>query len=404
MFIGVETENVPVERVLRNLQVRLEADPSNAELHYQVARLHALASVRPPQSLLPVYKASRPERADAYIKSREGFPYYGGGDGSGVPDEVKRRPHDAAHLAKAIEHYETAMALMRANPSASSVRSILLRTQLGHAWCLARAGRRDEAIASYRLVLEVAWTKEILIPRGNSDLSWIAQWVKREKSPPGSPGVSINSDASVCFSEESIRSLLLLLHPEKDRVEIAELSSRLGKLGGMSRSITPILVPLVDAPLEELIAPGAQVAFDLDGSGLPRRWGWITPKAAWLVHDPRGSGKITSGLQLFGSVTFWIFWRDGYQALESLDDSGDGLLTGAELAGLGLWQDANGDGVSDPGEVRTLAEHGIVGLSCRGELVRPDLIRSDRGARLSDGSTRPTFDWHVPMTGPSRRE
>jgi hypothetical protein len=172
MFIGVETENVPVERVLRNLQVRLEADPSNAELHYQVARLHALASVRSPQSLLPVYKASRPERADAYIKSREGFPYYGGGDGSGVPDEVKRRPHDAAHLAKAIEHYETAMALMRANPSASSVRSILLRTQLGHAWCLARAGRRDEAIASYRLVLEVAWTKEILIPRGNSDLSW----------------------------------------------------------------------------------------------------------------------------------------------------------------------------------------------------------------------------------------
>jgi len=80
------------------------------------------------------------------------------------------------------------------------------------------------------------------------------------------------------------------------------------------------------------------------------------------------------------------------------------LLTGAELAGLGLWQDANGDGVSDPGEVRTLAEHGIVGLSCRGEPVRPDLIRSDRGARLSDGSTRPTFDWHVPMTGPSGRE
>jgi hypothetical protein len=76
-----------------------------------------------------------------------------------------------------------------------------------------------------------------------------------------------------------------------------------------------------------LTNPNARVAFDLDGSGLPRKWGWITPKAAWLVYDPAGEGRITSGLQMFGNVMSGItpererahcasqrpsgsFWRD----------------------------------------------------------------------------------------------
>jgi len=40
------------------------------------------------------------------------------------------------------------------------------------------------------------------------------------------------------------------------------------------------------------------------GAGLrPRRRGWF------FDHD--GRGQITSGLQLFGNVTFWIFWQNG---------------------------------------------------------------------------------------------
>ena len=43
------------------------------------------------------------------------------------------------------------------------------------------------------------------------------------------------------------------------------------------------------------------IAFDLDGTGRRQTWEWITPRAGWLVWDPRGRGQVTSATQLFGS-------------------------------------------------------------------------------------------------------
>src|SRR5438445_365240 len=110
----------------------------------------------------------------------------------------------------------------------------------------------------------------------------------------------------------------------------------------LPRPITPIAIPL-EANLRvcDLEALDARVPFDADGSGLRKTWSWITPKAGWLVYDPARTGEVTSALQLFGNVTFWCFWDDGYQALAALDDNGDGLLTGKELNGLAIWHDKN---------------------------------------------------------------
>src|SRR5262249_4614643 len=138
----------------------------------------------------------------------------------------------------------------------------------------------------------------------------------------------------------------------------------------------------------------ARVAFDADGSGLKKRWTWLTPKAGWLVYDPSHKGNVTSALQMFGGVSFWTFWDNGYQALALLDDNHDGELTGPELDSLAIWHDANGDGVCDPGEVRPLSYYGIVAISCRGE-ARADAdcpAFARRGVRFADGRTRPTFD------------
>ena len=149
------------------------------------------------------------------------------------------------------------------------------------------------------------------------------------------------------------------------------------------------------SPPWSIVDPHASVAFDLDGSALPQRWTWIRPTAAWLVFDKHGRGSITSGLQLFGSVTFWMFWRQGYDALRSLDDDGDGQIAGPELKGFALWHDRDADGRSDPGEVRPVAEWGIVSLSCeyQHDAAHPDEIAmSPRGVTFGDGTTRPTFD------------
>jgi hypothetical protein len=139
----------------------------------------------------------------------------------------------------------------------------------------------------------------------------------------------------------------------------------------------------------------ARVPFDADGSGLQRRWTWITPNAGWLVFDRHGTGRITSALQWFGSVTFWLFWDSGYDAMRALDDDGDGILRGRELDGLAIWRDLDGDGVADAGEVRPLSSWGIASLSCRHVVIDddPELAAwSAAGVTFDDGRTRPTYD------------
>jgi len=148
--------------------------------------------------------------------------------------------------------------------------------------------------------------------------------------------------------------------------------------------------------LDQLVDANAAVTFDLDGSGLPRPWGWITTNAAWLVYDPQGRGEISSALQMFGQVTFWIFWRDGYHALASLDDNQDGRLAGSELRGIALWQDGNGNGVSEPGEVRPVAEWGITAVFCSGQQEAVHGSWCAEGVRFGEGRVRPTYDWIAP--------
>ena len=112
------------------------------------------------------------------------------------------------------------------------------------------------------------------------------------------------------------------------------------------------------------------------------------------MYDQLGEGEIGSALQLLGSVSFWMFWDTGYDAMRALDDDDDGRLAGHELRHLGLWRDANSNGVSERGEVRALAAYGIVSLSCD-SLRANDIDRtafSPRGVTFGDGKTRPTWD------------
>src|SRR5882672_3151354 len=91
-----------------------------------------------------------------------------------------------------------------------------------------------------------------------------------------------------------------------------------------------------------------------------------------------------------------FFWRDGYNALAALDEDSDGVLRGAELRGLALWHDGNGNGVSEPGEVRPLEAFGITAISCKSETHPNGIQWNSRGVVMRDGTTRPTYDWIAP--------
>jgi tetratricopeptide (TPR) repeat protein len=354
LFITPETQQVPVARLVANLEKRLAAEPGNAELHINLARLHGMAYALKTEEV-PVGRF-RPEDKD--------MPYLGP-EPNLIP--YRARPASSAesakraeeHLAAATDHYREALEIAPEN----------LLARLGYAWTLDHSGKAQEAVAEYRRVIAQAWLKEQKATRANLGDRF--------------------------YTEEAAGYLIPLLDPEKDAHEIANLREQRQKLRALPRPITPIAIPLTERlAMEDLADWSARIRFDADGSGLRRPWTWISRDAGWLVYDAAGAGAITSALQWFGNVTFWLFWHDGYDALAALDDDGDGELTGRELDRLAIWRDGNQNGRSERGEVRTLAAHGIIAVSCRA--IRGDRVRfaaiSPAGVRFKDGRTRPTYD------------
>lgn len=389
MFAWYETQQVPLTRLFTNLQQRLAQDTNNFELTYDLARLHSMAYSTNLVSIAVRTNDDRPQ-------------FFRPGSDSGVPKVVdlpassNARARALEHLTNAILLYERAILLLKQSTNASMRNAwIVLPLEVGHAWCLDQAGDRAEALKAYRKALALAWKQEVT---GEfSFTEWVQDtWnaVKSGKNPLRVRRHRGSIGPGVCFSREIIGYMLKLLDPVEDAKEIADLKEKQKELLMMGRAITPILVPLVDGVgLDELVEPMASVPFDLDGSGHVRPWGWITPKAAWLVYDPDGKGQVTSAIQMFGNVTFWIFWYDGYAALRGLDDDGDGTLRGDELRGVALWQDSNSNGISEPGEVRAVAEWGLTSISCVGEPGSCGTTWASRGAAFRSGQTRPTYDW-----------
>jgi hypothetical protein len=190
---------------------------------------------------------------------------------------------------------------------------------------------------------------------------------------------------------------------KREEKEIGKVKRNLQKLDSLPMgAITPVVFSLEeDRTLSDLLAPGVKVRFDLDGDGVSELWPWVKPGTGILVWDPEQKGQITSGRQMFGSVTWWLFFEDGYHALDALDDSRDGFLTGSELEGIRVWFDRNLDGISRPDEVVSLAELGIISISTKASGKDSGCPTSASGITLSDGRTLPTYDW---LTLPEKEE
>jgi hypothetical protein len=159
-------------------------------------------------------------------------------------------------------------------------------------------------------------------------------------------------------------------------------------------SVTPMIFPISRAAsLADLLAENRTARFDLAGDGVVRRWPWPSADAGFLVWAPEGGKPIASGRQLFGARTWWIFWRDGFEPLRMLDDDGDGRLAGAELDGIGVWRDRDGDGVCGAGEVESAATFGVAWIAVTPTRNEDGVPANDVGIGLTDGTTRPTYDW-----------
>lgn len=136
----------------------------------------------------------------------------------------------------------------------------------------------------------------------------------------------------------------------------------------------PVIIDLDDGGFQ-LTGLENPVSFDLDADGQPEEIGWTAPgvRAGFLCLDRNHDGVINDGRELFGQVTplaNGLPARIGYIAMAQLDSpalggNGDGYLGPEDAAfrNLRVWVDANHDGVSQPEEIMTLEEAGIVRLA-----------------------------------------
>jgi Ca2+-binding RTX toxin-like protein len=108
--------------------------------------------------------------------------------------------------------------------------------------------------------------------------------------------------------------------------------------------------------------------FDLDQNGFAEKMGWTSGDDAFLAIDKNGNGLIDDGSELFGDKTKLSngkYAKNGFEALKEYDTNGDGQIDAndADFANLMVWQDANGNGVSEDGELISLAAAGVVSIS-----------------------------------------
>ena len=107
----------------------------------------------------------------------------------------------------------------------------------------------------------------------------------------------------------------------------------------------------------------SQVAMDVNGDGHLDNTAWAGAQDGVLVWDKNGDGEVRDASQ-------YAFNQYGGQTdLQGLaagfDSNADGVFdaTDAKFAEFKVWQDADQDGVSDAGEVRSLAGWGLTEIN-----------------------------------------
>ncbi|MDJ0511972.1 MAG: calcium-binding protein [Methyloceanibacter sp.] len=130
--------------------------------------------------------------------------------------------------------------------------------------------------------------------------------------------------------------------------------------------ISPLIIDLDGDGVETVSLENSQAYFDLDSDGFAELTGWVASDDALLALDRNGNGVIDNISELFGNET-----TDGFTELAALDSNQDGVIDAAdaEFANLRLWQDANGDGITDVGELVSLTDAGLVSIDLNAEEI-----------------------------------
>jgi hypothetical protein len=419
-------QDVPLQRLVANLSRELEKAPKDAGLHYALGRSYAIAFYQGTDTL-------RLAQGNPTL-SVNALPY-----GAARAERGYLTPKRLRYLRASLRHYHQAIALGHGS-----------QAELGLAWlyeygCLAAARlggppgvdsrsppreaaryselherlRTDERVAAeaelaeevdraFSLVFAERHSKDPKVRAAVEEIlarCWVNRALEiyrrlyREHIGADLREGTLSSfggPLSVEVGSSIVRIISARPPTEAGRAEIAKIEADRVLIAkrGVRHLVSPLIFSLSPATdVTALLDPEAATDFDLAGDGGARRWPWVAPETGILVWDPDGAGAIRSGRQLFGQVTWWMPWRDGYQPLAALDDDGDGWLSGRELDGIAVWRDRDQNGRSAPHEVISAGSFGIARLATFPTAETAAGLRHDAGLVMSDGHRVPTYDW-----------
>lgn len=416
-------QGTPVDRLVKNITAYVAEHPKDANAHYLLGRVHALA-FRHNRSIVGIYPKRGPagQAGLPNVAADARQPWLRTPPQPVKPGEKPAKPEPLtdeqkiAHVAasivaykKAIEldpkpaHYHNGLAFVldKGREFSDRVAPPDVRSTDGNPR-YAEAAKDfkelklpdDDGHDARRDTLKTFWREAAIEKYLDAYNRSNAKDAERQSKPL----TGLNS----LVSYEAGKAYIALINSrnmtEGEKQSLASVQKHIAALDGLRRGpVTPIIFRLDRAmPLDMMLKPDRIVRFDLDGDGTAERRPWVDPDTAILCWDPTRSGKITSGKQLFGSVTFHLYPGDGYTAMNLLDDNRDGELAGSELPGLALWFDRNSNGVSDPGEVTPIEDTPVKALSVRALTKEGIAPANPFGLKLKDGRTLPTFDWIAP--------
>jgi hypothetical protein len=186
----------------------------------------------------------------------------------------------------------------------------------------------------------------------------------------------------------------------------------------ISAAIPDSNVSLAASPLAlDLNGDGVQtlnidegVLFDLMNTGDAQKVGWLDRNDGWLVMDLNQDGLVNSGAEMLGTSTKLAdgsLARDGWQALAQYDLNTDGVIDAkdAAFADLKVWVDADSDGVSDAGELKTLANAGVRSINLAHDAVETaqngNVLQGFSSFTTSDGQSHQIVDAWVQTSAPA---
>lgn len=173
----------------------------------------------------------------------------------------------------------------------------------------------------------------------------------------------------------------------------------------------PLVLDLDDDGLDLVSIDRSNASFDANATGTAQTLGWTGPRDGILVLDKNSNGIVDNAAEWFGQK-FTISGtppanQDGFTALATLANAGAATLSAATsrinattgkryFDELQVWIDADQDGKTDAGELRTLASLGIKSIDLNSQAVNRNVdgnvILSKAGYTTTDGKSHTISD------------